>query len=284
MLTFEDRRKWTRLVLRMPSAELSASCKTVLLALESYADYRDGTGAHPGEQNLSKAADVNVRTVRRALAAGLALGLIEQTSAANPKAGKAAEYSLSLPGGADISIGHPSPVNNFSTGHPSPVNNISRGHPSPVETGHHRTNETFLEDTSVLPPKPYTNNPGVLRNSGTSPAPRIAEDTHPEPPSRFCDEHPMGTRVNCGKCGNARTAFDAWQAHQAVRDIEIAQADTRRRHEQRANCTWCHGTNVRDIGDDLVEKCDHQEPPRARRTLSLVPPLPGGPENVRAAQ
>lgn len=94
----------------------------------------------------------------------------------------------------------------------------------------------------------------------------------------------MGTRGNCGNCANARTAFNAWQAHQAVRDVEIAQADTRRRHEQRVNCLWCHGTNVRDIGDDLVEKCDHQSPPQARRTLSLVPPLPGGPENVRAAQ
>lgn len=273
MLTFEDRRKWTRLVLRMPSAELSASCKTVLLALESYADYRDGTGAHPGEENLSKAADVNVRTVRRALATGRALGLIEQTSAANSKAGKAAEYSLTLPGGAAVTTGHPSPVDNSTT-----------GHHSPVETVHDRTNATPRPDTGVLPPKPYTNNLGVLRNWGTSPAPRIAEDTHPEPPSRFCDEHPMGTRGNCGNCANARTAFNAWQARQAVRDVEIAQADTRRRHEQRVNCPWCHGTNVRDIGDDLVEKCDHQRPPQARRTLSLVPPLPGGPENVRAAQ
>ncbi|SHX09261.1 helix-turn-helix domain-containing protein [Mycobacteroides abscessus] len=284
MLTFEDRRKWTRLVLRMPSAELSASCKTVLLALESYADYRDGTGAHPGEENLSKAADVNVRTVRRALATGRALGLIEQTSAANSKAGKAAEYSLTLPGGAAVTTGHPCPVDNSTTGHPSPVDNSTTGHPSPVETVHDRTNATPRPDTGVLPPKPYTNNLGVLRNSGTSPAPRITEDTHPEPPSRFCDEHPMGTRGNCGNCANARTAFNAWQAHQAVRDVEIAQADTRRRHEQRVNCPWCRGTNVRDIGDDLVEKCDHQSPPQARRTLSLVPPLPGGPENVRAAQ
>ena len=282
MLAFEDRRKWTRLVLRMPSADLSASCKTVLMALESYADYRDGTGAHPGEENLSKAADVNVRTVRRALAAGLALGLIQQTAAANPKAGKAAEYSLTLPGIADVSIGHPSPVNNFSTGHPSPIETVSTGHQSPVETSHHRTNATFLEDTSVLPPKPYTNNLGVLPNSGTSPAPHIAEDTHPDRLSRFCDEHPLGTPDDCGKCANARTAFNAWQAHQAEPDVQIAQADAQHRREQRANCPWCGGTNWIHDTEPAV-KCDHK-PPQGRRTLSLVPPLPGGPENVRAAQ
>lgn len=283
MLTFENRRKWTRLVLRMPSAELSASCKTVLLALESYADYRDGTGAHPGEENLSKAADVNVRTVRRALATGRALGLIEQTSAANSKAGKAAEYSLTLPGIADVTTGHPSPVENSTTGHPSPVNNSTTGHPSPIETVHDRTNASLRPDTGVLPPKPYTNNLGVLPNSGTSPAPRIAEDTHPDRLSRFCAEHPQGTPDDCGKCANARTAFNAWQAHQTERDVQIAQSDAQRRREQRANCPWCGGTNWIHDTEPAV-KCDHQEPPGARRTLSLVPPLPDGPENVRAAQ
>lgn len=261
MLTFEDRRKWTRLVLRMPSTELSASCKTVLLALEGYADYRDGTGAHPGEENLSKAADVNVRTVRRALATARALGLIEQTSAANSKAGKAAEYSLTLPG----------------------IAGVTTGHPSPVETVHDRTNASLRPDTGVLPPKPYTNNLGVLRNSGTSPAPRIAGDTHPDRFSRFCAEHPQGTPDDCGKCANARTAFNAWQAHQAERDVQIAQSDAQRRREQRANCPWCGGTNWIHDTEPAV-KCDHQGPPGARRTLSLVPPLPGGPENVRAGQ
>lgn len=282
MLTFENRRKWTRLVLRMPSAELSASCKTVLLALESYADYRDGTGAHPGEENLSKAADVNVRTVRRALATGRALGLIEQTSAANSKAGKAAEYSLTMPGIADVTTGHPSPVDNSTTGHPSPVNSSTTGHPSPVETVHDRTNATPRPDTGVLPPKPYTNNLGVLPNSGTSPAPRIAQDTHPDRLSRFCDEHPLGTPDDCGKCANARTAFNAWQAQQVQRDVQIAQSDAQRRREQRTNCPWCGGTNWIHDTEPAV-KCDHQ-PPRGRGGLSLVPPLPDGPENVRAAQ
>lgn len=283
MLTFENRRKWMRLVLRMPASELSASCKTVLLALESYADYRDGTGAHPGEQNLAEAAGVDVRTVRRALAAGRSLALIKQTGAANPKAGKAAEYSLTLPGLGDSSTGQASPVNNSTTGQASPVKTSTTGHASPVETGHHRTGMSFQPDTGVLPPKPYTNNLGVLPNWGTSPAPHIAEDTHTDPPSRFCDEHPLGTPDDCGKCANARTAFKAWQDHQAVIDVEISVAATKRRHQARINCPRCQGTNWIPDTEPAV-KCDHQRPPGDRRPLSLVPPLADGAENVRAAQ
>lgn len=282
-ITFENRRLWKRLVLRMPSADLSASHKTVLLALEDYADYRDGTGAHPGEQNLSVAAGVDVRTVRRALAAGKTLGLIEQTAAANPKAGKAAEYRLTLPAAAAGSTGHQGPVNSPTTGHASPVNNPTAGHQRPIETGHHRAGMSFQQDTPVLPPKPYTNPQGVLRNSGTSPAPRIAE-AHTPRPSRFCDDHPQGTRRICPDCANARTAFEAWQADQAVIDVAIAQADAQHRHQLRENCPWCHGTGNRDITDDLAEKCDHQTPPRGPRALSLVPPLPDKPEKVWAAQ
>lgn len=285
-ITFENRRQWKRLVLRMPGADLSASHKTVLLALEDYADYRDGTGAHPGEQNLSEAAGVDVRTVRRALAAGTALGLIEKTAAANPKAGKAAEYSLTLPAAALGSTGHQSPVDNSTTGHPSLVetvdNTVSTGHQSPVETGHHRTGMSFQPDTGVLPPKPYTNTQEWLRNSGTSPAQPLAVVAHTTRPSRFCDDHPRGTRDKCPDCANARTAFEAWQAHQTAIDVEIAEAEAQRQHQLRDNCPWCHGTGNRDITDDLVERCDHRTPPRG--VLALVPPLPDEPENVRAAQ
>lgn len=268
MLTFDNRRQWTRLVLRMPCKELSSAHKTVLLALEGYADYRDGTGAHPGEQNLSEAAGVDVRTVRRALAAGRSLGLIQQTAAANPKAGKAAEYSITLPAAGAGSIGLTSPVDNSTAGHTSPVNNPTAGHTSPVETGHHRTEMSFQPDAPVLPPKPYTNT--QLRNSGTSPAPRIAE-THTDPaPSRFCSHHPQGNRPNCPGCANAQTAYDAWQS---------------RRRERRLGCPWCHGTSTRERFDGEVETCDHETPPvasEARRTLSLVPPLPDTRNDVRA--
>lgn len=138
---------------------------------------------------------------------------------------------------------------------------------------------SFQPDTGVLPPKPYTNNLGVLRNWGTSPAPHIAEDTHTAQPSRFCDEHPLGTPDDCGKCANARTAFNAWQAHQAGIDVEISEAASQRRHQLRVNCPWCQGTNWLPDTEPAI-KCDHQDPAGGRRPLTLVPPLP----NVRAAQ
>lgn len=287
----ERRRQWIRRVLGC--TDLSAAQRNVLLALETFADYLDGSNAHPGETNLAEICGLTTRAVRTALSRGCELGLIKKTANENPRASRAAVYRLVLSGepitGTAVPVKEPItgtavPVNNSTTGTAVPVYNPITGTAVPVYNSHHRNGHDTITGTAVPPTKSCTNNSGVLRNSGTSPEPRITEDTHPEPPSRFCDEHPMGTRDNCGNCANARTAFNAWQAHQAVRDVEIAQADTRRRHEQRINCPWCHGTNLRDIGDDLVEKCDHQRPPQARRTLSLVPPLPGGPENVRAAQ
>ncbi|WP_142282927.1 helix-turn-helix domain-containing protein [Mycobacterium aquaticum] len=250
----------------MPCKELSASCKTVLLALEGYADYRDGTGAHPGEQNLSEAAGVDVRTVRRALAAGRALGLIQQTAAANPKAGKAAEYRLTLPAADDSSTGHASPVNNSTTGHVGPVNNSTVGHVSPVETGHHRTGMSFQPDTPVLSPKPYTNTQGLLRNSGTSPEPHIAEIHLDHPPAKCCPQH-RGYRDDCGQCRKAWGAFKDWQAVAADHDVAIAaarDADRRRARQAIADCPDCDDFGRVSItldddggrGEHLV-KCDH---------------------------
>lgn len=287
MLTFDNRRQWTRLVLRMPCKELSSTHKTVLLALEGYADYRDGTGAHPGEQNLSEAAGVDVRTVRRALAAGRSLGLIQQTAAANPKAGKAAEYSLTLPAAGEGSIGQASPVNSSTAGHTSPVNNPTAGHTSPVETGHHRTEMSFQPDTPVLPPKPYTNTQGGLRNSGTSPAPVELPQT-PQPPSRYCRLHPHGTDENCWGCGEAGREFRAWQAQQAAIDVAVEKSTRRQRQDLRTNCVHCGGSNwITDDNGEPIRKCDHQPPPRGRGPrgpLSLVPPLPDTRNDVRAAQ
>ncbi|SKI75994.1 helix-turn-helix domain-containing protein [Mycobacteroides abscessus] len=261
------RRQWIRRVLGC--TELSAAQRNVLLALETFADYLDGSNAHPGETNLAEICGLTTRAVRTALGRGCELGLIRKTANENPRASRAAVYRLLL---SDES----------TTGTAVPVKDPTTGTAVPVYNPHHRNGHDTITGTAVPPTKSSTKTTGVLRNSGTSPEPCLA-DTHPDRPSRFCDEHPMGTRGNCGNCANARTAFNAWQDHQAERDAEIAQADAHRRHQLRVTCPWCHGTNLRDLGDDLVEKCDHK-PPQARRTLSLVPPLPGGPENVRAAQ
>lgn len=249
-MTHDQRGRWVRMVLR---SELPASQRMVLFALETFADWGGGGNAHPGEILLAETAGVDVRTVRRAIAAGVKLGLIEQTRPANPKAHKAAVYRIVVPpvlaAVEPVSTGHHGPVETSTTGHHGPVNNVSTGQASPV-----------LPDTGVLSPKPLTNNQRVLRNSGTSPETESVVAHTEIAPSRFCDEHPLGTRDDCPRCGNARTHRKAWLEAQAERDaaIELAEAANRKVRRQLIDeCPICD-----DFGrlDDL-NPCHHGQPP-----------------------
>lgn len=247
--TFADRRGWTAWYRLVLAADLSAAAKAVLLALATYADYHRGTDAYPGEELLATSVGVDVRTVRRALAAGRDLALIEQTKRANPKGGTAAVYRLRFPG----------PMDNVSSGHQGPVNSPSTGHLSPVETGHHRTALSRQPDSSVPPSRPYT-----ITKGGVSGEPGTGEPGTQSNPSPFCDAHPQGTPAPCGACANARVSAARWQAAQA-------QAAA----ERRATCPWCEGHGVREVSGraDTMERCNHEPP-----TLTLVPRL----ENISA--
>jgi hypothetical protein len=124
----------------------------------------------------------------------------------------------------------------------------------------------FLPERTFLPPEPYTNNLGVLRNWGTSPEP--VPDAHTiDPPSRFCDKHPMGYRGKCGDCGNARTAFNAWQSAQAQRDVAIQLAEDDREQRRRqaiADCRDCDGRGLIEVDDNSQAWCTHQGRPPLR--------------------
>ncbi|MCP3811729.1 hypothetical protein NLX62_05215, partial [Mycobacteriaceae bacterium Msp059] len=213
----ELRRQWVRRVLAC--SDLTATQKNVLVALETYADWDDGTNAHPGETNLSEHCDIGTRAVRAALARGRELRLIERTAAENPRAGLAAVYRLvfdepetgATEPESDPTTGPASPVNNSTTGTASPVNNSTTGSatsPSPAQP--------------CLPPSQSPNSFG-LRNSGTSPAP-VEMTQNPPAPSRYCELHPQGTQGGCWGCKRAGAAFRAWQAEQAVIDVAIADA------------------------------------------------------------
>lgn len=89
-MTPEQRRAWRRHVLGAP--ELTHAQRLVLLALETFADYADGTNAHPGETLLASVCDLQPRAVRYALGRGERLGLIAVT--ANAKRGSATVYRL----------------------------------------------------------------------------------------------------------------------------------------------------------------------------------------------
>lgn len=274
----ELRRQWVRRVLS--SHDLTAAHKTVLVALETYADVYNGTNAHPGETNLAKdCGGITTRSVRAALARGRELGFIERTAVENPRAGLAAVYRLVF---VESTTGTTVPVNEPTTGTPVPVNNSSTGTALPVNNPITGTYASPPPERTFLPPSPTPKLLGGLRNRGTSPAPCVP-GAHKPRPSRFCDAHPQGTKESCPECGRAREAFKAWQSEQAAIDVAIAAAERQERERLRRNCPWCHGTNTLDVDADTAVICDHQTPPRGRRGLSLVPPLPDR-ETVRAAQ
>jgi hypothetical protein len=76
-----------------------------------------------------------------------------------------------------------------------------------------------------------------------------------EPPPR-CSRHLNHTDPpNCLRCKESRLANEAWHAgeldrRRAARAAAKAESD---------NCPTCHGTNLIDVGDNEVRKCNHRE-------------------------
>lgn len=97
----------------MPKTALSPSQKLVLLMLETFADYQDGTNAHPGIQVLAEMCGLTTNAVGTALRRGRLLGLIERTDVANRGGGKADVYRLVL---TPTAIGASSPVTPTAVG------------------------------------------------------------------------------------------------------------------------------------------------------------------------
>ncbi len=244
----EQRRQWVRRVIGCE--DLTAAQKSVVLALETFSDYRDGSNAHPGEANLAEICCITTRAVRSALERGRTVGLIQQTAPANPRAARAAVYRIVVP---TLITGTAVPVSNTITGTTVPVNNSTTG-----------TSMSPSPEQPFLPSESFTKITGVSRNSGTSP--RAHADAHfAEPPSRFCDNHPYGTRSKCSDCANARTAFDAWQTHRLEHnDTPTAANDFERRRRQRLidNCPLgCDDfgriSGVDHAGNETLRPCDH---------------------------
>lgn len=76
-------------------------------------------------------------------------------------------------------------------------------------------------------------------------------DAREAPPP--CRQHPNGTDKPCGACG-ARRRWEQQQSEAAHAD----ELDSRRRAREWAeNCPHCHGTNLVEISDNTVRKCEH---------------------------
>lgn len=167
-MTPEQRREWRKTVFGFANPDLKHAHKVVLLALETFADYPEGTNARPGVDRLAEWCSVNESTVRRAIEAGQQLGLIEQTARANPKRNLAAVYRL-LP--QIVSTVHASTLDDISTVHASTLD-------TPIAPTFNRAQSAFLPGRNAVstvhactPTNTHqTNNHqgNRLRQSGTS--------------------------------------------------------------------------------------------------------------------
>jgi hypothetical protein len=117
---------WERAIRRI---EMHPTRKLIAMMLATYAN-KDGTNAHPGETRLAADCCIDVRSVRRHLAALRDLGLIVRTTVASTKGkrGVADSYDLTVP---PSSTNHRTPVTGASaTNHRTPVTETT-GHPCP---------------------------------------------------------------------------------------------------------------------------------------------------------
>ena len=89
-----DRTAWIRQVVGVDREHLTAAQKVVLIALSTFADYRDGTNARPGIDLLARLCNLTSTAVRNALTRGRDAGLIERTGAANGRGGESDVYRL----------------------------------------------------------------------------------------------------------------------------------------------------------------------------------------------
>ena len=167
MVTPAERRQWRLHVLGLQ--QLSTGERVALLALQEFADFDTGRNARPGVQVLAEKTGLSTRTVDRALARGLSLGLIR--CAANSVGRRAAVYEL-LPIGDSAT-----PVS--CQGSDSATRVSGQGSDSTTRVSGQGSDSTTLvsrlHDTGVVPP--YQDQTRKwLPQSGTSPDGPLADE------------------------------------------------------------------------------------------------------------
>lgn len=259
-----DRAAWHRRVIGTDKRDLTAAQKIVLFALATFADYRDGTNAHPGDDLLAEMCGYTPTAVGTAVRRGRELGLIERTTPANRKGGKAAIYRL---------IFTPTVVGVKSSLYPN------------ADAVFTPTATRFLPQPPLgSPTQVPTHSPGGLRKSGTSlragacsdhptPHPLTANsDSEPanaatappggigigEEPPRLCPEHAHWTgRVpSCIRCRDSREAHERWQANKrAAAEAAKAAEKAAKDHCRECDEGWVIGRDGKPI--DPARRCKH---------------------------
>ncbi|MDZ7886581.1 MAG: hypothetical protein U5N53_28420 [Mycobacterium sp.] len=246
----EQRRRWVRMVLG--HGELKPTAKLVLLALETHADYDDGSNAHPGEVLLaSEVGGVTLRAVQLAMSQGRALGLIERTAAANPKAHLAAVWRLTLP----VNVGR---AEQFRV--QKPVQ-----HERTFLLKHLAPEQLFVLKRSFYPNERVVSTRTTVRPTLPAPSPLVetsgggGTQVGTNDPRPQCHLHEENTdEVGCRYC-KRRRLWD--EAHPGWR--ERSELERRRQLREIANnCPVCHGALVPDTNPAV--RCTH-ESQEARR-------------------
>lgn len=116
-----------------------------------------------------------------------------------------------------------------------------------------------IRETIASPREDVANTPATLATGTVEQGSRgtVCGDT---PDSPFCPEHPHGTKLRCGDCANARTAFNANKASREQAEADELEERRQQREAERLNCPDCHGTSQIEIDDaGTVRKCEHRQ-------------------------
>lgn len=118
-----------------------------------------------------------------------------------------------------------------------------------------RTNAVVTPDVTRQPnpnpnPKSFTSN--EVKEGGGEVGRERHQGATPEPPP--CKKHPEGNAESpCAACGRRRKWLEAQEAAKAADELEAKRAE----RERAKNCPHCGGTNLIDLDDNKVRKCNH---------------------------
>lgn len=256
-MTPDERRAWRRRV--FGAADLTTAHKVVLLALETFADYRSGADARPGVAVLAEMCGLGISAVEKALRQGRELGFIEQTLRANPKRGLAASYQL-LSTRTDVR------TEIVSTRTSERVEETF----NPYESAFQPVREGVSTRTCVQPPlsrTPLHNTEEGLRPSGTSPdvppagppSPQLQQSANSKRPR--CARHAHITDDSkvppCPDCKRLRQ--EAEEMDKAERELERARRAAEYERIQRCpDCRGGHWVLEQDgVPADPAVRCAH---------------------------
>ncbi|WP_078324538.1 MarR family winged helix-turn-helix transcriptional regulator [Mycobacteroides salmoniphilum] len=227
-MTPEQRRDWRDYVLGAEALTLAQ--RVVLLALETFADYRDGTNARPGIDRLMQKCRLTDRAVEKALKRGRDMGLIHRT--ANGSGRRAAVYRLvpvlnspnsgsgqdgnSPNGGSGLRPDSPNSGSGNDGNSPNVGSSLPRTAVPPTTPGPHKRRGLRNGGTALDDPDAYAINPASREQqsaNGNAPTTRCAKHAH-IPADAWVGE-------NCRDCGALRKATKASEAEHRRAAVQV---------------------------------------------------------------